>query len=94
MAGVMRLLWNNESLVPVDDDIVKFIRVREADRGFIDPPQPIQTGTRVRFESGPFAMLEGVVDRPTPRRDRVRVLLTLMGAPVSIEVDAETLEVC
>jgi transcriptional antiterminator RfaH len=94
MAGVMRLLWNNESLVPIDDDIVRFIMVREADRGFIEPPQVIRTGMRVRFDSGPFAMLEGIVDRRALRRDRVRVLLVLMGAPVSVEVDADTLESC
>jgi hypothetical protein len=39
-------------------------------------------------------MLEGVVDRPAPRWDRVRVLLMLMGVAVSIEVDADSLEVC
>ncbi len=94
MLGVTRLLWDDECLVTVDDEIVRFIQLREVDRGFIEPPQSIQTGTRVRFDSGPFALLEGIVDRPAPRRDRVRVLLMLMGAPVSVEVDAETLEVC
>jgi transcription antitermination factor NusG len=92
--GVTRLLWDDESLVPVDDEIVRFIHLREADRGFIEPPLLIQTGTRVRFESGPFAMLEGIVDRPALRRDRVRVLLTLMGAPVSVDVNSEILEIC
>jgi transcription antitermination factor NusG len=92
--GVARLLWDDESLVPVDDEVVQFIRLREADRGFIEPPQPIQTGTRVRFETGPFALLEGIVDRPALRRDRARVLLKLMGTPVSVEVNAEILEIC
>ncbi len=92
--GVMRLLWDNESLVPVDDHVVQFIRQREEGRGFIEPPPVIQAGARVRFESGPFAMLEGIVARSAPRRDRVRVLLILMGAPVSVEVDADSIEVC
>ncbi len=92
--GVTRLLWDNESLVPVDDHVVQFIRQREEGRGFIEPPPVIQAGARVRFDSGPFAMLEGIVARSAPRRDRVRVLLSLMGAPVSVEVDADTLEVC
>ncbi len=92
--GVVRLLWDNESLVPVDDDVVQFIRQREEGRGFIEPPPVIQAGARVRFDSGPFAMLEGIVAQSAPRRDRVRVLLILMGAPVSVEADADTLEVC
>jgi transcriptional antiterminator RfaH len=92
--GVTRLLWDNESLVPVGDDVVQFIRQREEGRGFIEPPPVIQAGARVRFESGPFAMLEGIVDRPALPRDRVRVLLKLMGAPVSVVVDADILEIC
>jgi len=92
--GVARLLWDNESLVPVDDEVVQFIRQREEGRGFIEPPPVIQAGARVRFGNGPFTMLEGVVDRLASSRDRVRVLLTLMGAPVSVEVSADTLEVC
>jgi transcriptional antiterminator RfaH len=92
--GVARLLWNDESLVPVDDEIVRFIQSKEAGRGFVEPRPVMQAGARVRFERGPFAMLEGVVDRPALRRDRVRVLLTLMGAPVSVDVNSEILEIC
>jgi transcription antitermination factor NusG len=88
------LLWDSESLVPVDDDVVQFIRQREEGRGFIEPSPVIQSGARVRFGNGPFAMLEGVVDRLASSRDRVRVLLTLMGAPVSVDVNSEMLEIC
>ncbi len=92
--GVTQLLWDNESLVPVDDDVVQFIQQREEGRGFIEPSPVIQAGSRVRFGNGPFAMLEGVVDRPGLPRDRVRVLLSLMGAPVSVVVNADILEIC
>ncbi len=92
--GVVRLLWDNESLVPVDDDVVQFIRQREEGRGFIEPSSLIQAGARVRFGNGPFAMLEGVVDRLASSGDRVRVLLTLMGAPVSVDVGSQMLEIC
>jgi transcription antitermination factor NusG len=81
-------------LVPVDDDVLQFIQQREEGRGFIKPPLVIQAGARVRFGTGPFAMLEGVVDRLASSRDRVRVLLTLMGAPVSVDVNSEMLEIC
>jgi transcription antitermination factor NusG len=78
----------------VDDDVVQFIRLKEAGRGFIEPPPVIRAGARVRFGNGPFAMLEGVVDRFVSSKDRVRVLLTLMGAPVSVDVNSELLEIC
>jgi transcription antitermination factor NusG len=81
-------------LVPVDDDVVQFIRQREEGRGFIQPAPVIRAGARVRFGNGPFAMLEGVVDRFASSSDRVRVLLTLMGAPISVDVNSEMLEIC
>jgi transcription antitermination factor NusG len=47
---------------------------------------------RVRFRSGPFAMLEGVIDRAAPRAERVRVLMQLANSSVAVEADVELLE--
>jgi hypothetical protein len=38
-------------------------------------------------------MLEGIIERPATREDRVRVLLTLVNILVAVEVDADVLEV-
>lgn len=49
-------------------------------------------GRRVRFTSGPLAHLEGILERPASRADRVRVLLELGNMSVSVEVGIEDLE--
>jgi len=45
-------------------------------------------GSRVRVERGPLAGLEGVVTRYLPARDRVRLLLAVIGGVRNVEVDA------
>jgi len=90
--GVRRLLGDDEAPIPVPDDIVLYLRERQGNAGFIAPGQPLQPGMAVRFREGPFALLEGIIERPTSRADRVRVLLTLVNFPVAVEADVEDLE--
>lgn len=89
----MRLLADGEMPIPVSDEVVRYLQGREAHSGFIVPGQPLVPGQRVRFTSGLFSMLEGIIERPAAREDRVRVLLTLVNILVAVEVDADVLEV-
>ena len=91
--GVVRLLGDGEMPIPVPDEVVGYLQGREAHSGFIVPRHPLVPGQRVRFKSGPFSMLEGIIERPATREDRVRVLLTLVNMQVAVEVEADVLEV-
>jgi transcriptional antiterminator RfaH len=91
--GIARLLGDEEMPIPVPDEVVQYLQRREEDRGFISPGQPFAPGDRVRFRRGPFTMLEGIIDRPAARSDRVRVLLHLVNMSVAVEVDTDVLEV-
>jgi transcription antitermination factor NusG len=90
--GVKRLLGAEEGPTPVEDEVVAYLWERMADRGYIVPHRALVAGTRVRFRDGPFALLEGVIDRPASRAERVRVLLRLSGAVVPVEARLEDLE--
>lgn len=90
--GVRRILGNDEHPVAVPDDVISFLQERVGARGFIEPDPSILPGTRVRFLEGPFAHLEGLAERGGPRAKRVRVLLSLMNAHVSVEADVADLE--
>ena len=90
--GVRRLL-GGETPVPVDDEIVDYLRLRTEERGYIVPGRKLEPGTKVRFTEGPFDMLEGIIDRPVSRDDRVRVLLWMCGNTVSVEVSIDYLQV-
>ena len=90
--GVKRLLGDGEMPIPVPDNVIAYLRERIGNRGYIEPDLGLAPGTRVRFTSGPFALLEGMIVLPPSRAQRVRVLLHIMNASVPIEADAGLLE--
>lgn len=47
---------------------------------------------RVRLRSGPLVHLEGIIDRPASRADRVRLFVEIMNRRVAVEVDVHELE--
>ncbi len=53
-----------------------------------DARRPPAAGTRVRVVSGPLRGVEGIVTRYLPAKDRVRLLLAMVGGPRHVEVDA------
>lgn len=85
--GVKRLLGAEEGPTPVDDEVVAYLRARIGPEGFIVPGRRLVPGSLVRFVDGPFALLEGIVDRLASRAERVQVLLRLCGAVVRVEAD-------
>ncbi len=90
--GVKRLLGSEEGPTPVDDEVVAYLRARTGPDGYIVPAPRLVPGTRVRFTTGPFALLEGIIDRPVSRSERVQVLLQLCGTAVRVEAKVEDLE--
>jgi transcription antitermination factor NusG len=90
--GVKKILGFEEAFIPVPEDVVQLLRERGGASGVIVPDTRLHPGTRVRFQGGPFAYLEGIIERPASRADRVRVLLDLLNVHVSIEVDIHELE--
>jgi transcriptional antiterminator RfaH len=90
--GVRKILGNDEALTPVPEDAMRILQERTGTTGYIVPELGFDAGTRVRFRSGPFAYLEGIIERPTSRGDRVRVLLQLLGVQARIEVNVDELE--
>ena len=90
--GVRRLLGDDAAPIPVPDDVVLYLQERQSRAGFITPGQPLRPWTAVRFRRGPFALLEGIIERPASQADRVRVLLTLVRTPLAVEAPIDDLE--
>jgi transcriptional antiterminator RfaH len=92
-AGIVRF---GGELAAVDDDVIAALREREGERGYVElkaARSAPRAGDRARIERGPLAGFEGVVTRYLPARDRVRMLLTLVGGARNIEVDARHVRV-
>ena len=78
----------------VEDEAVEGLRQREGERGYLvygEVRRAPREGSRVRIVGGPLQGFEGIVARYMPARDRVRLLLTVIGGVRQVEVDARHL---
>ena len=88
--GVSRLVCNGDNPAVVDDRIVAGLKQRENDCGFIqlDQRPRFQPGEEVRILegafTGSFGLYEGMTDR-----ERVTILLDLLGRKVRVMLDAD-----
>lgn len=70
----------------VRDTLIEALRVRCDEDGCVAGPDDLRVGEQVKILSGPFADLVGRVDR-LDSRDRVRILLDLLGQDVGTMVE-------
>jgi transcriptional antiterminator RfaH len=91
--GVVGLVSSADEPVPVAPEIVDALRRQESQGAFdlVSPAQRLRAGDNIRVTEGPFAdligRLIGVADR-----ERVFVLLDLLGRSVRAEVPALAVE--
>ncbi len=87
-AGIVRF---GDYLAAVEEEFIGELRRRSAETGhlvFRDVRVAPRAGSRVRIASGPLLGYEGLVERYLPARDRVRILLLLVGGTRRVELDA------
>lgn len=91
--GVSRLVCRGDMPAAVPDGVVEGLLRRRDDGGFIPlVSRPVfAAGQPVRLTEGAFASLVGLYEGMTDR-DRVTVLLDLLGRKVRINADADTIE--
>lgn len=90
--GVVRLVMDGPAPAAVPDGVIMALQARETG-GLIDLPRPpkFRTGDRVRILHGPFAGHVGLYAGMRPR-ERVEVLLALLGAERRLELPKDAVE--
>ena len=89
--GVSHLICNSNEPALLPDSVITELRKREDDNGYIRlNPQPLYArGDKVRVVDGvfgeSFGLFEGMADR-----DRVAILLDLLGRKVRVVLDRES----
>jgi transcriptional antiterminator RfaH len=88
--GVSRLVCNGDDPTPVPDGIVEALRKREDANGFIklDSRQPFRAGDKIRVLDGAFSSCLGLFEGMA-ERERVAILLDLLGRKVRVVLDAD-----
>ncbi len=90
--GVKGVVGMGDVPVPIPEEAIQFLMQRCVD-GDVIPWQPaLPVGAQVRVREGPMAGLVGILERPAAQRERVRVLLNLMGRQTPVELDSIDLE--
>lgn len=84
--GVRSLILENQRPKPVPSGVVESLIELTNDAGSLDFRDALSPGQQVRLLSGPFADLVGTLAR-VDSRDRVAVLLSIMGGERLISVD-------
>jgi transcriptional antiterminator RfaH len=88
--GVSHLVCHGGGPAAVSPDIIRGLKAREDERGFVQLERrpPFAPGDRVRILDGVFTtclgLFEGVADR-----ERVAILLDLLGRKVRVTLDAD-----
>lgn len=91
--GIVGLVGGDRRPTPCADEVIAAIRQRVDDNGLVvvDTASTFRVGEKIKIAEGPFADLEGVFLNLTDR-ERVQILLNLLGREVKVVVKADRLE--
>jgi transcriptional antiterminator RfaH len=90
-SGVARILAFGGRPCVLDASIIADLRMHIADGETIEIISEIQEGQEVRIVHGPFLGIRALVTRLLPARDRVAILLNLLGQEREVEVSSSAL---
>ena len=88
--GVARLISAHDRPTPVPTGVVEALLATVDESGLVRLDGGLQPGQKVRVVAGPFAQVLGVLER-LDGKERVRVLLNIMGGQVPILTDRANL---
>jgi transcriptional antiterminator RfaH len=87
--GVRRLVSFGGEPVPVQDDVVQFLKERADLQGVIPARSKLRRSQEVEIAGGPFDGLLGIIHAPPDDKGRVKVLLKLLNRQVSVRFGVE-----
>jgi transcription elongation factor/antiterminator RfaH len=90
--GVKRFVSFNDVPLPVERNVVEYLRAKANSEGVITAQSNLKIGQEVRISGGPFDGLAGIIQEPPNARGRVKILMQLLSRPMNVEVPIEFLE--
>ncbi len=84
--GVQKILGIGSEPVPISEKVIQTLRQRVGENNVVRLDDDLEKGSLVQFTSGPFKDLIGIFDRKTSADGRVRILLSLIGVDVAVQV--------
>jgi transcription elongation factor/antiterminator RfaH len=87
--GVKRIVSFSDTPIPLDDDIVGFLKARADARGVIHAQSQLSAGQQVEITGGPFNGFVGIIENPPNAKGRVKILLKLLSRQISVKLGVE-----
>ena len=84
--GVNKILGMGSEPTPVSEKVIRTLRQRMGENDVVRLDDGLEEGSVVQFTSGPFKDLMGVFDKKMSDGGRVRILLSLIGVDVPVQV--------
>ena len=84
--GVNKILGIGSEPIPISEKAIRTIKERMGENNLVKLDDRLEEGNLVEFTSGPFKDLLGVFDKKMSDGKRVRVLLSLIGVDVPVQV--------
>ncbi len=91
--GVLGIVRFGEEYAVVPQNIIDALKAREDEYGLRAVENPLKPQSRVRITGGPFFGLEGIFLNECAR-DRVTVLLNLLGRETALKIPERLVELC
>jgi transcriptional antiterminator RfaH len=84
--GVSKILGTGDGPVAISEKVIQAIRGRTAGNNLISLEEEWNEGDILQITSGPFRELKGVFQNRMSDQGRVRILLSLIGVEVPVQI--------
>ena len=87
--GVKRLVSFGDRPIPVDEQVINFLKQQTDGDGLIKARSQLRPGQEVQIRGGPFDGLVAIIQDPPDAKGRVKILLKLLSRQVSVKLGVE-----
>ncbi|MGQ9646965.1 MAG: transcription termination/antitermination protein NusG [Thermodesulfobacteriota bacterium] len=84
--GVNRILGSGHEPIPISGKVIQAIKERSGKDNLIRLEDELKEGDIVQVNSGPFKSLRGIFQKMMSNKGRVRILLSLIGVDVPVQI--------
>ena len=84
--GVNKILGSKFGPIPIAERVVEMIKKRAGEDNLVELEDDLKDGDAIQVTSGPLKDLMGIFKKEMSSRGRVRVLLSLIGVDVPVQI--------
>lgn len=84
--GVNKILGSKSEPIPISARVIQTIQERSGKDNLVKLDNELKDGDMVQVNSGPFKSLRGVFQKMMSSKGRVRILLSLIGVDVPVQI--------